>query len=160
MKEKCLAEGHFKLQRFQAKGGWTYIPVPDIHPAKGKAFGQVKVKGSIDGYVFEQYHLMPMGNGHLFLPVNANIRKQIGKKEGDTVKLLLFEDNAALEIPAELILCLEDEPKAYELFMKLSEGYQKEFISWIYAAKREETRVARMAAMISKVLQGQTLSKK
>lgn len=160
MKEKRLTEGRFKLQRFQAKGGWTYISLPGITPAKGKAFGQLKVKGSIDGCEFEQYQLMPLGNGDLFLPVNINIRKKIGKKEGDTVKLVLFEDNAPLKIPSELLLCLQDEPKAYEIFMKLSEGYQKEFINWIYAAKREETRVTRMAAMISKVLQGQTLSKK
>lgn len=160
MKEKCLIKGRFTLQRFQAKGGWTYISLPGIKPAKGKAFGQLKVKGFIDDCEFEQYHLMPFGNGDLFLPVNGTIRKKTGKKEGDTVTLVLFEDNAPLKIPAELILVLEDEPKSYELFMKLAEGYRKEFISWIYAAKKEETRVARMAAMINKILQGQTLSKK
>ncbi|MBC7935715.1 MAG: DUF1905 domain-containing protein [Rhizobacter sp.] len=160
MKSKPLLEAAFKLQRFNAKGGWTYISIPPLQPVKGKAFGMPRVKGSIDDHTFEQYHLMALKDGNLFLSVNANIRKAIGKQAGDMVKLVLYEDNSPLKIPADLVVCLQDEPKAYERFMKLSEGYQKEFITWIYAAKREETRISRIAAMISKVLQGQTLSKK
>jgi uncharacterized protein YdeI (YjbR/CyaY-like superfamily) len=57
-------------------------------------------------------------------------------------------------------LCLKDEPKAYEIFVRLTEGYQKEFITWIYSAKKEETKASRIASAIKKILQGQTLSKK
>lgn len=102
---------------------------------------------------------MRLKNGNHFLAVNAFTRKSIGKSAGDTVQLLLFEDNSSLEIPPELIVCLQDEPIAHERFMKLAPGYQKEFISWIYAAKQEATKASRIAGMIDKLIKGETLSK-
>ena len=160
MTEKPLIRKTFKLQRFQGKGGWTFVSIPEIPPDKKSQFGWRRVKGFIDNYEFKNYHLMPMGNGTLILPVKSEIRKKILKKEGDTVKVILFKDSSPLEIPKELLLCLKDEPKAYNMFMKLTEGYQKEFINWIYAAKKEETKASRIAATINKILRGQTLSKK
>ncbi len=160
MSEKPLINKKYKLQKFQGKGGWTYASIPEVVKDKNSPFGWVRVKGFIEDYEFKNYHLMPMGNGNLFLPVKAEIRKRIGKKEGDIVNIVLYKDESPLEIPDELLSCLRDEPKAFELFRKLGEGYQKEYISWIYAAKKVETRIARIAKTIDKVLKGQTLSKK
>lgn len=98
---------------------------------------------------------MPMGNGQLFLPVNAAIRKAIGKKAGDEVQVILYTDNSPTEIPEELRLCLQDEPSAYETFMGYSEGEKKAFIDWIYSAKKETTRINRIAKTIDKVLKHQ-----
>jgi len=159
MPPKPLINKSYKLQKFPGKGGWTFVVIPEITPDKKKPFGWRRVKGSIDNYKFKNYNLMPMGNGKLFLPVKAEIRKKIGKSEGDIVKVILYKDTTPLEIPEELVLCLKDEPVAYERFMRLTEGYQKEFISWIYSAKKVETRAARIAATIDKILRGQTLSK-
>jgi hypothetical protein len=62
----------------------------------------VKVKGSIDSVELKNYRLIPMGNGTLFLPVKAEIRKKINKKEGDFIHVILFEDNDPLEIPERI----------------------------------------------------------
>jgi hypothetical protein len=59
---------------------------------------------------------MPMGNGKLFLPVKASIRKKIKKQEGDWIKVILFPDNDPLPVPSELQECLIDEPKAEKVF--------------------------------------------
>src|SRR5215471_7970050 len=99
MKEKPLVSKKYKLQRFQAKGGWTYALISGISPNKASRFGTLRVKGFIDDFEFKNYHLMPLGNGKLFLPVNAEIRKKINKREGDLVTVTLFEDNSPLEIP-------------------------------------------------------------
>ena len=101
---------------------------------------------------------MPLGNGNLFLPVKAEIRKKIGKKEGDIVNVILYKDDSPLEIPYELLICLKDEPNAFAKFKKLNEAHQKEYISWIYSAKKDETRIARIAKTVSKVLKGQKLT--
>ena len=160
MSQMPFTSGNYKLQKFQGKGGWTYVAIPEFPENKQKIpFGWLRVKGFIDHYEFRNYHLMPMGNGRLFLPVKAEIRKKIGKSEGDNVKVILFEDFSVLEIPNELLTCLKDEPKAYETFMNLTEGYQKEYINWIYSAKKEETIASRIASTIDKILKGQTLSK-
>jgi hypothetical protein len=65
------------LQKFPGKGGWTYAEIPELLQNKNTAFGWVTVKGSIDSFEINQYKLMPMGNGKLFLPVKASIRKKI-----------------------------------------------------------------------------------
>src|SRR5688572_32294459 len=82
---------------------------------------------------------MPMGNGKLFLPVKAGIRKKIGKEEGDYVHVILYPDTEPLEVPEEMLLCLKDEPAAFKFFNSISESEQKFYIQWIYSAKKEET---------------------
>jgi Domain of unknown function (DUF1905)/Bacteriocin-protection, YdeI or OmpD-Associated len=156
--QKPLVNKKFKLQKFPGKGGWTYAAVPEIKPNKQNPFGWVRVQGFIDDYEIKQYHLMPMGNGHLFLPVKAAIRKKIKKQEGDWVKVVLYLDESAVEIPDELLECLRDEPKAHQQFFKLSDSEQKQFIDWIYSAKKEETKIERMAEAINRVAKGQKFS--
>ena len=94
---------------------------------------------------------MSMGEGRLFLPVKAEIRKKIKKKEGDYVHVILYPDNEPLEVPTELILCLQDEPKAFQFFKSLSESEQKFYVQWIYSAKKEETKIDRLAKSINRL---------
>ncbi len=103
---------------------------------------------------------MPMGKGKLFLPVKASIRKSIGKKEGDYVHVMLYPDNSPVEIPEELLVCLWDEPTAHKTFLSYTPAEQKAFIEWIYSAKKEETRIERIAKTIRKLQQGQKFSDK
>ena len=158
MSRKPLISGVYNLQRANVKGGWTYISIPEIIKENKWRPGGFKIKGSIDGCAIRQLRLMRTGD-MIFLPVNATIRKAIMKQAGDAVKLVLYEDDAELVIPGELLLCLEDEPGAREYFMQLSEGYKREYINWIGSAKQLQTKAARVAKMIEKLLKKQTLSK-
>lgn len=139
------------LQKFRGKGGWTFIEIPEIKPDKNAPFGWVKVRGKIDNYLFSNYRLQPMGNGSLFLPVNAKIRKQIKKQAGDSVYLILYKDNKPLRIPKELVECLQTDPDVYQEFLALTEDKQKDYISWIYDVKKEETRANRIVEMMNKL---------
>lgn len=150
----------YKLEKFQGKGGWTYARIPEISKSKDSPFGWVKVRGSIDGYEIKKYHLMSMGNGTLFLPVKAEIRKKIKKDVGDYVHVVLFPDNEPLEIPEEMLLCLQDEPNALQFFNSLSESEQKFYIDWIYAAKKEETKIDRLAKTVNRLVLGLKLYEK
>ena len=148
---KPLVNKKYKLERFQAKGGWTYARIPEIKMEKKKAFGMIRVRGTVDGVDFAAAHLMPMGKGELFLPVKAAIRKKIKKEEGDMVHIILYEDNLPTEIPEELQECLADEPVAQKAFMQLTNGEKKAMIEWIYSAKAIATRTDRMAKMINQL---------
>ena len=158
--EKPLVNNKYLLERFQAKGGWTYAAIPEIKPDKHATFGWVRVCGTIDNFEIKNCHLMPMGNGKLFLPVKADIRKKIGKKEGDYVQVVLYADNLPTEIPEELRACLLDEPAAYHSFLNYTNGEQKAFIEWIYAAKKEETKIERIAKTLKKLERHQRLTDK
>lgn len=151
---KALINKKLVLERFHGKGGWTYVQVPGIERSRTTPFGWIKVKGSIDGYVIKKYHLMPMGKDRLFLPVKAEIRKKLRKDEGDFVRVILFADNEPLEVPEEMLLCLQEEPQALKFFNSLTESERKYYINWIYSAKKEETKIDRLAKTINRLLQG------
>nr|MBP6314386.1 DUF1905 domain-containing protein [Chitinophagaceae bacterium] len=147
----------YLLEKFQGKGGWTYAQIPEIRPDKHAHFGWVRVRGHIDSYEIKGYHLMPMGNGNLFLPVKAQIRKHIKKQAGDWVHIILYADNAPTEIPADFLWFLQDEPELYQNFMTFSDAERKAYIEWIEAAKTVQTKANRMAVALQKIQKKQKM---
>lgn len=149
---KPLVDKKYLLERIPGKYGWTYAAIPEILQSKNNPFGWVRVKGSIDDYEICAHHLMPMGNGQLFLPVKTAIRKQIGKKEGDWVHVILFLDNTPTQTPQELLECLQEDQTALDAFLKLTDAARKAEIEFIYSAKKEETKIARIALLMNKLI--------
>ena len=143
--ERPLVDKLYLLEKTPGKGGWTYTVIPEIPQDKHSPFGWVKVKGSIDGVEFKKHHLMPMGNGMLGLSVKSEIRKKIKKEVGDYVHVILYLDDERLEIPKDLLVCLQDEPEALCFFNSLNENEQYCYIKWIYAAKTDQVTPASMA---------------
>jgi len=158
--QKPLVNKKYLLERFPQKGGWTYVIISEIIKTHKVPFGLVRVRGFIDDYEIKGYNLMPLKNGNLFLPVKAAIRKVIGKKEGDFIQVILYADNLPTEIPEELQLCFSDDPKTYKTFLSYTNTEQKAFIDWIYAAKKEETKIERIASTITKLQRGQKFTDK
>ena len=140
------------MEKYPEKGGWTYASIPEVLQDKHSPFGWVKVKGRIDDFEIKNYKLMPMGNGKLFLPVRADIRKKIGKKEGDWVNVVLYADNALTDVSEEFLDCLKEDPLAHQIFLTYTDGQQKEFIDWIYSAKTDETKVERIVETLNKLV--------
>ncbi|ADB38400.1 YdeI/OmpD-associated family protein [Spirosoma linguale] len=149
--ETPLVNKEYILEKFPGKGGWTYAAIPEILPNPHAYFGWVRVRGTIDGFAISRYNLMPMGDGRLFLPVRAEIRKKIGKQAGDSVLVILYADDLPTELPEELRLCLQDEPAAYDTFLTYSKTEQSDLIDWVYSAKTETAKIERIAQTIDKL---------
>ncbi|WP_294822199.1 YdeI/OmpD-associated family protein [uncultured Flavobacterium sp.] len=149
--EQPLTNKQYLLERFPGKGGWTYVLLPEISKDKDAPFGIVKVKGSIDGYEISNYTLMPYGKGVLLMAVKAEIRKKIGKEEGDHVRVVLYRDNSVYKVPEEFKTKLEEYPGLFAVFKKHKSWEQKMCVNWIYSAKRPETVSERILKTIGRL---------
>lgn len=146
-----LTDKDYLLQKYPGKGGWTFAAIPEITQDKHAWFGWMKVRGSIDGYEIENYHLMPMGNGTLMLPVKSEIRKKIAKNEGEWVHIILYSQSLPTVVPEDFMLCLDDEPVALQNFRQLTASEKKKLIDWIYSVKNDDLKVERIAQTIDKL---------
>jgi hypothetical protein len=110
--------------------------------------GRVPVKGTINGFPFRS-SLMNMGDGYMMV-VNAQLRAGAKCKAGDTVIVLMEvdEDERTVELPGYLKKIIESDPRAREVWPKLSFTHQKEYVREIEGAKKPETKEKRIAAMM------------
>jgi len=160
MNAKPLVNKNYLLEKFPSKSGWTYTEIPEIQPDKKSPFSWVKVKGSIDGFEISNYHLMPSGKGTLMLSVKSEIRKKIKKEAGDYIHVILYPDNEPLEVPEELLLCLQNDPEALHFFNSLNESEQHNYVKWIYSSKTEQTKVDRIAKALIRLSKCQKYSER
>ena len=139
-----------KFDKQGEKTGWTYIVIPatvakKLNPGVKRSY---RVKGKLDAYKIEKTALIPMGEGDFIIPINAAIRKGLGKRKGATVKVQLEIDHSPILPPVELIECLKDEPEAYNYFNSLPQSHRNYFTKWIGSAKTEPTKIKRIAMVI------------
>jgi hypothetical protein len=149
--ETPLVDKQYLVEKFEGKGGWTYVMIPEIYEGKKPPFGMVRVRGFVDNFEIKQYTLMPAGNGLLFFPLKTTLRKKLGKGKGDSVHIQFFRDDSTVETPDELMVCLMDSPRALTFYESLSGNNQKYYIDWIYESKRLETKVNRIAKTIERL---------
>lgn len=156
--QKLLIDGRFQLQKFPGKGGWTYAEIPDISQHRKTGFGWMKVSGTIDGFAIKDFNLAPMGQGRMFLPVKAEIRKAIKKEEGDTVQVVLYTDIELVSSDDDFEICLEDEPKALKFYNSLPKIDQDSVKNWVNSAKNGEIKIERIAKSIDQFILGKKVN--
>jgi Domain of unknown function (DUF1905)/Bacteriocin-protection, YdeI or OmpD-Associated len=146
-----------KFGELGEKTGWSYIEISQeiadkIKPGYKKSF---RVKGLLDSYKIEKTSILPMGGGNFIMPMNAAIRKAIGKRKGSAVKLALTEDKRDIEINKTFLACLADEPAAEEFFNSLPGSHRNYFSKWIDSAKTEITSENRISRAVSSLARRQ-----
>ena len=80
----------------------------------------------------------------------------MGKTFGDEVTVTVEPDTEprVIEIPKDLMKELKKDKEADALFDKLSYTHQKEYVTWITEAKKEETRQNRVVKTIAMLKKG------
>jgi len=138
------------------KTGWTYIVIPakvanKLKPGNRQTF---RVKGLLDDFAVNRVALMPRGDGDFIMPVNATMRKGIGKRSGAEVKVQFEIDQAEIPVSSDFLECLADEPKANAFFKTLNKSNQNYFIKWINDAKTEPTKAKRIGQALNALVKG------
>lgn len=118
--------------------------------------GQVKIKALFDDKVEYRGSLAKMKSDCHILGLTQEIRKQLGKTFGDKVSVTLIEDKEerVVDIADDIALLFKENPKAKDLFDKMSYTHRKEYIRWIEEAKKAETRENRKIKMILMIMDG------
>lgn len=142
------------IQKFDKQGektGWTYIEISaeiatQLKPNNKKSF---RVKGKLDAVEINAFALIPMGEGNFIMALKSELRKQLKKQQGATIKVSIEEDKKGYELNETFIACLQDEPAAFAFFKTLAQGHQNYFSKWIESAKSVETQSKRIAMAVN-----------
>jgi len=148
-----------KKYRFQAKigagdGGGAYVLFPfDVEKEFGTK-GKVPVQVTFNGVPYAG-SLVKYGRPQHVLGMPKAIREHTGTGPGDTVTVELWKDEAerTIEVPAAFQEAMQRH-RVRPIFDRLSFTHRKEYCRWISDAKKEETRVARIAKSIHLLQQG------
>jgi bifunctional DNA-binding transcriptional regulator/antitoxin component of YhaV-PrlF toxin-antitoxin module len=148
-----------KRYKFRAKiepgdRGGAYVVFPfDIQKQFGTK-GKVPVQATFNGVQYRG-SLVKYGQPQHVLGVEKAIREEIGKQPGDTVDVVVWKDEEerTVEIPPEFAKLLKKED-LLPTFEKLSYTHRKEYCRWITDAKKEETRIRRLANSIEMLKKG------
>lgn len=129
-------------------GAWTVAITPiDVRKLFGTG-GYVRVKGSIDGYSFNDTSLMPMKTGEHLMAIRIEIRKAIKKKAGDTIEVVLERDFAELKTPSELMEAFEASPEAKKMFDAIPPSHRRMYIRHVNESDKKETRERRAVKIV------------
>jgi len=124
----------------------TNITIPfDVKAVFGAK--RVPVKAWINGAEYRG-SVFSMGDKYM-MAVPKVFRHAAGIKAGETVTVTIEKDTEkrAVELPADLAAALKENGLT-DVFAKMSYTHQKEYVLAINEAKKEETRVRRIAKTI------------
>jgi hypothetical protein len=156
MKQVAFTAVLHKYEKQGEKTGWTYVEIPvditqQLKPGNRKEF---KVKGKLDNYILKRVSLIPVGGSRFIMPVNATMRKAIGKRHGAMVTLKLSVDNSDFVFNKDFLECLADEPAAQKNFKTMPGSHQRYFSKWIDDARTEATKTKRIAMAVNALSKG------
>jgi hypothetical protein len=146
---------HFKAKPYKI-GTWTILRLPEKASAKLPSRGQVMVRGELNGVAF-QTPLEPDGDwGHWF-GIQESLLDAAGVTEGDTVDLAIetIKDWPEPDIPADIQKALAADAKARDLWQRVTPMARWEWIRWIRATNKDETRKRRIEVACSKLRAGE-----
>lgn len=145
----------FKATPYKIKS-WTILRLPEKASEKLPSRGQVMVEGTINGVQFKT-PLEPDGKWSHWLKVDKSLQKDAKISVGDTVTVSMTptKDWPEPKVPADWETAVEADKKAHELWEKITPLARWEWIRWIRATNKDETRKRRIEVGLSKLKSGE-----
>lgn len=141
-----------KIEPAGPAGGSALIHLPPFSPAAlGK--GRKPVTVNLNGHAYRS-SVFPEERSRQYLVINAQMRAAASLAHGQVIAASLVPDHEprSLPLPADLVQALAAEPIAQARFEKLALSHRREYVEWVEAAKKAETRARRIAEVLKKML--------
>lgn len=153
-KASIVSTIHFETKLFKI-GSWIILRLPESASAKLPSRGQTMVEGTINGFHF-QTPLEPDGRLSHWFRLDKAIRDAIHVDAGDAVTLAIqpIKEWPEPNVSADLKDALAAVPQAHALWKKITPMARWEWVRWIRATNRLETRKRRIEVACSKLKAG------
>jgi len=135
---------------------WTFLTLPRAASAKLPSRGMNSVAGTLNGLAFRAT-LEPDGRGGHWLKVERKLREAAGAQAGDVISLEIapVAEEPEPKVPADLRKTLAaGPPNARATWSDITPVARRDWIQWIESAKREETRLKRIASACDMLAKG------
>ena len=138
-----------EIKMLEGKIKWSVFYFPYSATEHFGSKGNIPVCITVDGHSFD-HTLLPSKGGH-YLVYNEFIKRTVNKELGDFIHVTLERDTKKREviIPAYIEEALKT-AAVFELFIEQPDYIKREQINHIEIAKKEETKINRIAALIKK----------
>ena len=123
---------------------WVVIHIPfDAKKAWG-ARGQIRMKGTINGFAFRTT-LFPTGDGGHYMIVNKQMQTKGKVRPGDAATFRLEQDTELRTVPVspELEKALKESRRLQKFYQSLTPSMRADIARFISEAKQPETRIRR-----------------
>ena len=129
-------------------GATTFVVLP-FDPNQVWGFkDRHHVTGSINGYPIRGP--LRAVDRQVVVPLGAAWRRDTGLQAGAAVTVVLLPEGPQADtIAPDIRAALAAAPAARQYFESLATFYRKNYLRWIESAKRQETRQARIAELIT-----------
>lgn len=142
------------LERMRSRLNWVIIRIPFDAAKIFGVRGQIKVKGTINGYPFRS-SLFPTGEGGHILLVNKRMQKQgrvtAGANAGFEIELDSEERVATIPEPLERILAEDRSFRRW--YDQLNHSTRSEIAKWVNEPKSAEARGRRSEQIAERLLE-------
>jgi len=141
------------LERGSSRLNWVIVRIPfDVSKVWGTR-GQLRVKGTINGFAFRT-SLFPTGKGDHVLLVNKRMQAGAKASVGAVAQFRLEPDTQerSVTVPAELERALAEDRQLRRWFDRLNHSTRKYLVDWITEVKSAEARERRAGQMAERLL--------
>ena len=144
-----MATFRSKLASANEAGTMTFVAVPEKAMREFGGRRRVPVVATIDGHAYRTT-ICDMGNGPC-IPVRRAVREAAGIAAGRRITVTLVFDGEERTVAVPPFLAKAMTKTERTAFDSMSYSHRKEYVDWVAAAKKIETRERRIEKMREKL---------
>ena len=128
-----------------------YLEIPASVVKKIGGIGKQRLFCEVNKTVKFQCGLIALGEGKAYISINSKRMKEVGVGFGDSVDVILTEDNSefGIDIPEELAELFRQDPEGKRRFDLLTPGKQRYILNYVATVKSPQLRIDRAFLLIS-----------